>query len=237
MNVLKSFSLLFEDVLSIAFPNNCVLCHQSLFESEETICYQCIQSLPLTHYYKHIDNPTAQLFWGRCEIANCASHFFMNKHNHVHDLIHLLKYRNKRTVGVRLGKLIGTKLKSDESIFTKQDFIIPVPLHFKKERLRGYNQSFYIAKGIGAATGWNIMENNLIRQKENISQTKKTKYERWDNVDGIFKLKNSEKLADKNVLLVDDVITTGSTLEACVHALKKASGIKISIASVATAGD
>jgi len=231
----KAVSTFFRDIVAIAFPNNCVLCHQSLFESEETICMQCIQSLPLTHYDNYSDNPVAQLFWGRCEVDNVTALCFLTKQNKVHDLIHLLKYRDKPSVGERLGKIIGANLTSSTSLFKQQDYIIPVPLHWKKEQKRGYNQAYHIAKGISATTKWPILEGKLTREVENISQTRKSKYERWDNVDGIFELKNPDELTGKNVLLVDDVITTGSTLEACVHALKKAEGVNVSIASIAVA--
>jgi ComF family protein len=232
----KTVATLFQDIVSVSFPNNCVLCKQSLFESEDMICGKCIQGLPLTHYHKHADNPAVKLFWSRCEIQQCAPLYFLTKNNKVHDLIHLLKYRNKPMVGERLGKIIGANLIANESVFTRQDYIIPVPLHWKKERLRGYNQAHYIAKGIESVTKYPLLSGNLTREVENVSQTRKSKYERWENVEDIFRLQNPEVLANKNILLVDDVITTGSTLEACVHAIKKAEGVKVSIASIATAG-
>lgn len=148
--------------------------------------------------------------------------------------MHQLKYRNKPLVGQRLGKTLGLKLIEEGSLFSSIDMIVPVPLHWKKEQQRGYNQALQIALGIQQATQWKVEENNLVRIKENISQTKRTKYERWENVSEIFEVKNQEAIQHKHILLVDDVITTGATLEACVHALKKVEGVKVSVASLAT---
>ena len=148
--------------------------------------------------------------------------------------MHQLKYRNKPLIGQRLGKTLGLKLIEEGSLFSEIDMIVPVPLHWKKEQQRGYNQALQIALGIQQATQWKVEENNLVRVKENISQTKRTKYERWENVSEIFAVKNPEAIQHKHILLVDDVITTGATLEACVHALKKVEGVKVSVASLAT---
>jgi ComF family protein len=222
------------DVFELAFPNNCVECRKTLFNFETTICSSCLESLPRTHFEKQADNTIVRLFWGRCELEMATSLFYINKHNKVHHLMHQLKYRNKPLIGQRLGKTLGLKLIEEGSLFSGIDMIVPVPLHWKKEQQRGYNQALQIALGIQQATQWKVEENNLVRVKENISQTKRTKYERWENVSEIFEVKNPEAIQHKHILLVDDVITTGATLEACVHALKKVEGVKVSVASLAT---
>lgn len=222
-------------MLSIAYPNNCKLCKQSLFEKEETLCSACLEGLPITNYHKVQDNPIQQLFWGRCDLEFASAMYFINKHNKVHDLIHLLKYRDKPTVGERLGRRLGNALKEEDSLFGQVDFIVPVPLHWKKEKLRGYNQSYHIALGINEKTAIPIDHTNLERRVENISQTKKGKYDRWENVEEIFVLKNPHVFKDKHIMLIDDVVTTGATLEACVHALKKVN-CRVSVYTLATAG-
>jgi ComF family protein len=225
----------FQDLLSIAYPNNCKLCRQSLFENEETLCSACLEGLPTTNYLTVKDNPIQQLFWGRCEIEHAAAMYFINKHNKVHDLMHLLKYRDKPAVGERLGRRLGNALLDTNSLFDKIDYLVPVPLHWKKEKLRGYNQSYHVALGVKEKANIPIDHTNLERRVENISQTKKGKYERWENVEEIFVLKNPALFKDKHLLLIDDVVTTGATLEACVHALKNAA-CKVSIFTLATAG-
>lgn len=234
--MLKTVTTYLRNIAEIAFPNNCLSCQKNLLGKEETICDKCLEELPETNYFKQQDNPTAQLFWGRCDVEHAAALFYVNKHNSIHHLIHQLKYFKKTSIGECFGKLAGTKLLNSESLFRPIDVIMPVPLHWKKEKVRGYNQSLYFAKGISEITKIPIDEKTLIRTKENISQTRKTKYERWENVDSIFETGKSENIIGKHLLLVDDVITTGATLEACIHALKKVENVKVSIFSIATAG-
>lgn len=224
------------NLTEIAFPNNCLLCRKSLLNHEETICENCLDGLPETNYFKLKDNPNVQLFWGRADVEHAAALFYINKHNSVHELILQLKYSGKTDIGNRFGKMTGMKIMSNESLFDKIDIIIPVPLHWKKEKQRGYNQTLHFAKGISEATNIPVDEKTLVRTKENISQTHKSRYERWDNVDTIFSLTNKDALKEKHILLVDDVITTGATLEACVQALKQTGNIKVSIFTIATAG-
>lgn len=202
---------------------------------EKVFCDACIDALPQTNYHRIQDNLAVQLFWGRTAIEHAASLFYINKHNTVHDLIIQLKYANKTDIGFRFGEIAGEKIRQKDSLFRDLDYIIPVPLHWKREKQRGYNQSLLFAKGISEATNIAIDDRTLFRAKENISQTRKNKYERWENVDSIFKLKDKEKFNRKHVLLVDDVITTGATLEACIHALKETKDIRVSIFTIATA--
>lgn len=234
--MLTTITSYLRSIAEIAFPNNCLSCRKSLLEHEETICDECTGELPETNYFQQKNNPVAQLFWGRCDVEHAAALFYTNKHNRTHHLIYQLKYFKKTSIGNRLGKIAGARLLNNQSLFQPVNTIISVPLHWKKEKQRGYNQSLHFAKGISEITNIPIDENALIRTKENISQTKKTKYERWENVDSIFEVVKPENLAGKHLLLVDDVITTGATLEACIHALKKAENTKVSIFTIATAG-
>jgi ComF family protein len=147
-------------------------------------------------------------------------------------MIHQLKYKNNREIGYFLGELFGLKLMQS-SLFEDVDYIVPVPLHRKKLRKRGYNQSEVIATGIGKTFGKELNTNNLFRKEHTSTQTRKSRFARWENVSGIFDIRNPEVFSEKHILLIDDVITTGSTLEACAASLKKADGIKLSLVALA----
>lgn len=234
--MIKTLTTYFRNLSEIAFPNNCLSCQKSLLSHETTLCESCVDSFPATHYYQQKENPVTQLFWGRAEVEHAAALYYVNKHNSIHDLIHQLKYFQKTELGLYFGKIAAAKIREKSSVFTDIDCIVPVPLHWKREKIRGYNQSLYFAKGISEVVNIPIEEKALIREKENISQTRKNKYERWENVETIFNIVKPENISGKHILLVDDVITTGATVEACVHALKKAENVKVSVLTIATAG-
>lgn len=171
---------------------------------------------------------------GRFPFERIATYCKFTKGGLVQPLIHSLKYKNNKEVGIKLGRLLGKDIA--ESSFIKEiDYIVPVPLHKKKLKTRGFNQAEVIAQGISELTEIPLSTNNLIRQIQNPSQTKLSKSQRWDNVEGIFKLVKPNQYKSKHILLIDDIITTGSTLEACAKALLQAEGIKISIATIGEA--
>lgn len=194
----------------------------------------CYISIPRTNYHLSIDNPVAQLFWGRCQICKAAAFSFYNKGSRIRKLIHNLKYKGIREVGFELGLIYGQSLKTSGFI-ENMDLIIPVPLHPSKQRIRGFNQSEYISKGLSESTGLPLELKSLIRKTLSDTQTKRSRYERWMNVEGIFAVSDPEKLKGKHILLVDDVITTGSTLEACAGELLKIEDVKVSVAALAVA--
>ncbi len=181
----------------------------------------------------HDENPVSRVFWGRINIKAATSFLFYSKQGKVQNLIHHLKYRRQKDVGIELGKLFGIELQ--KSPFYKDlDFIIPVPLHPKKLRKRGYNQSLVIAEGLKKSMGIDVFT-GLQRKIHSSTQTKKSRYERWENVKDIFKIENPEELENKSILLIDDVLTTGATLEACATVLSDVPNITISIATLAYA--
>ncbi len=190
--------------------------------------------IPRTNYHNESDNPVEQLFWGRCRIEKAAALSFYNRESRIRNLIHNLKYNGIREVGYELGKIYGVQLKNS-GFTTDIDIIIPVPLHPAKERIRGFNQSDIISQGISDSTGIPVDRITLIRKNLSSTQTKKTRYERWTNVEGIFYVKNATVIRDKHILLVDDVITTGSTVESCVTELLKTEGVKVSVIALAVA--
>jgi ComF family protein len=230
-NTVAQFRSYFDGVLSLAYPNICKGCSASLKGRQEILCRKCIANLPRTGFEWATDNPTNQSFWGRTPVVFAASGYYYRKGELLQTLIGMLKYKQRQDVGVFLGGLTG-KLIQNSPFFETPDLIIPVPLHPRKFRLRGYNQCDYIAKGISAEIGVPVFDKVLMRDVYNPSQTKKTRFERWENVSGIFKVAQPELLIGKHILLVDDVITTGSTLEACCLPISQITGTKVSIVTV-----
>jgi ComF family protein len=223
-----------DDFISLLFPRLCFACGDHLLRNEKLICTKCYISIPRTNYHLNHDNPVEQLFWGRCQISNAAAFSFYSKGSRIRKLIHNLKYKGAKEVGYELGRIYGQSLKN--SGFTDgMDLIIPVPLHPSRQRKRGFNQSEYISKGLADVTGLPVDLKSLVRITLSDTQTKRSRYERWMNVEGIFTVTESEKLKGKHILLVDDVITTGSTLEACTGELLKIEDVKVSVVALAVA--
>ena len=225
---------LWDDFISLLFPRLCYGCGNHLLRNEHLICTGCYVIIPRTNYHLLPDNPVAQLFWGRCRIENAAAFSYYNKGSRIRNLIHNLKYKGANELGPALGRIYGSSLASSD--FVKSvDMIIPVPLHPARQRSRGYNQSELIAAGLAEALSLPVDTSILSRKKMSATQTRRSRYERWTNVEGIFQVNQGELLSGKHILLVDDVITTGSTIEACVNELLKIEGVKVSVAAMAYA--
>jgi len=222
------------DILNLFFPQVCEVCGSGLVRGEKIICIRCHFNLPRTNYHDDDDNKTAQLFAGIVPFKKASSYFIYTKHSDYTNIIHGLKYEGKQEIGLYFGELFGNELK--ESGFCESiDCIIPVPLHKKRHRERGFNQSLCIAQGLSKATGLEIDNDSVKRIVYTKTQTKKSKMERFGNVDHIFKLNENHSLTNKHVLLIDDVITTGATIESLAQALESVEGITISIVSLALA--
>lgn len=224
----------FNDFFHLLFPITCYACGRGLYKHEKILCNLCLQQLPRTKYHLHYDNPVHQIFWGRLPLHSAAAFLFFHKHSKIQLLIHQLKYKGCKDVGIFLGNLYGKDLKKSE-LFDTVEIIIPVPLHKSRLRKRGYNQSEMFGIGLANAMNISLDTQSLYRTTATETQTKKSKSERWKNVSEKFAIRNPEKLANKHLLLVDDVITTGSTLEACGQKLLEIPNIKLSIASIAFA--
>lgn len=223
---------LLDDFVSLFYPSVCYACGNSMYRNEETICTSCRFHLPRTDFHKQPDNPLSKTFWGRVNVENVSAFFYFSKGSKVQHLMHEFKYRGRYEIGVYLGKLYGSELKKEES-YKDIEMIIPVPLHSKKLRKRGYNQSEKFASGLAHSMGVPLETRLLIRTYASETQTRKTRFSRWENVKEIFLLTDPEKIAGKHLLLVDDVITTGATMEACANHLLEAEGTRISLASLA----
>jgi len=222
------------DLAGLLFPKSCMLCSKTLHQQEEVLCTTCFYKLARTNFQGEAENPITEIFSGRLPLVSATSFLFFSKGGGTRQLIHKLKYKGKKEIGVYLGKQFGNQL-NDSELFNTADAIVPVPLHPKKEHKRGYNQSLMIVEGMAKSMKVRVFSDVLYRKVHTSSQTKKSRYERWQNVKDIFEIKNGQCLEGKHVLLVDDVITTGATLEACGNKLLEIPGIKLSIASIAYA--
>ncbi len=229
-----SLRRIFNDSMQLFFPHNCIGCGSDALPESSMLCLRCISTLPYTGYESIQNNPVEDIFRGRTFIKEAASTFYFSKGHLVQHLIHQLKYKGNQQVGHYLGELMGNALlKSDR--FANIDYLVPLPLYADKEFKRGYNQSTILCNGMSSAMQIPVMNNNVLRQRYTDTQTKKHRSERWQNVEGSFAVKNPSILAGKNILLVDDVITTGATLEACTQCMQQIAGLQISLGTLATA--
>jgi len=220
--------------LNLLYPNLCASCQEVLLKNEKTICYNCLVDLPRSLYYQDNENPIAKLFWGKIKLEIATSSFSFIKKGKIQRLMHELKYKGNTEVGEILGIELGKEIAKIENSL-KIDIVIPVPLHPKKQRKRGYNQSDSIAEGVAKVLECEMNIGLLKRKEHSESQTRKSKYERWENVGEVFTLANAEDLKGKHILIVDDVVTTGATLEACCKKLEEIEEVKLSIATLASA--
>jgi len=218
----------------LIFPRLCVACGDKLIEQEHWICLDCQHHIPRTNYHLEPENPLAQMFYGRVRIEFATSFFYFSKGSKYQALVHNLKYKGMKELGAEMGKQFGIDLLQSDD-FSSVDMICPVPLHPKREKQRGYNQSFWIAQGMASQLQKPLSVGNLIRVTATESQTLKNRFERWQNVKDIFDIKNPEAFSGKHILLVDDVVTTGSTIEACAQAILSKTDARVSIATLAKA--
>ena len=225
---------LISDFISLFFPRSCYVCGNSLYKNEEVLCTRCNLHLPETNYHKMPDNPIHKIFWGKIPVVNASAMYFFKKGGSVQRLVHQLKYKGHLEIGTLLGQNYGHKLKQEER-YKDIGLIIPIPLHPKKLRIRGFNQAEVFAGGIAGSMHVQLNSSAIKRVVATSTQTKKSRYKRWENVSGIFEITDSAVLENKHILLVDDVITTGSTMEACLTQLNTIPGIRLSVAAIACA--
>jgi len=222
------------DFVSLLFPELCAACRASLVANEELICTDCLYNLPLTNFHLQPNNIVARQFWGKIDLEGAYALYYFTKGGKIQNLMHQFKYKGIRQIGNLLGNIAGEQLNKN-AVFNAVDVIIPVPLHKKRMRQRGYNQSACFAEGLAQKLNAGVQENNLVREVATETQTHKSRFARFENMQEVFVIKNPERLINKHILLVDDVITTGSTLEACGIQLLKIEGVKLSIATIAYA--
>lgn len=225
---------LFDDFISLFFPRTCYACGNSLFQNEKIICTSCLLHLPKTNFHKTSENPVSKVFWGRVNLTTATSMYFYRKGGKVQHLIHQLKYKGHKEIGIFLGEIYGSQLK-ESALYNDIDLIIPIPLHQSKLKKRGFNQAELFARGLAQSMQKEMDLKSLVRQIATSTQTKKTRYKRWENVSEIFKLEIPENINGKKILVVDDVITTGATMEAFIQCIQKAENVQVCAVSIAFA--
>ncbi|NLE33800.1 MAG: ComF family protein [Bacteroidales bacterium] len=223
-----------DDFISLFLPRLCLTCRSQLVRGEEVLCTECLLAMARTDFHSRRDNMLEQAFWGRCMVERAAAFSVYNRGSRIRKLIHLLKYSGRQDIGRLLGGLYGSYLVSG-GFMEGIDILIPVPLDPARERRRGYNQSHCIAEGIASHCNLPVRSDILVRTGRSGSQTRRGRYERWENVEGLFAVRRPGDIKGRHLIVVDDVITTGSTIEACVNALHDAGDVKVSVVALAVA--
>jgi ComF family protein len=222
------------DIASLLLPRSCPACGRLLKDWEECLCFICLAELPVTGFHEEPGNPLAEMFWGRIRLEQAVAWFYFRKGSAYQDVLHKLKYNDRPDIGFRLGRLYGYEL-SRSSGFIRPDLLVPVPLNRAKLRKRGYNQSGAIADGLSQGMGVPLSPAALVRPLATATQTRKSRYDRYLNVTGKFRTGDAAALENRHILIVDDVVTTGATLEACAEALLAVPGVTVSVAALAWA--
>jgi ComF family protein len=217
-----------------AWPNLCLICDAPLVEGETHLCARCLYELPYLQPASFQDNGAAERFWGKIEFEKAASGFRYTKESALQSLLEQLKYKGAKELGSYLGRRCGSLLQP-RGFFEGIDALVPVPLHPKRQKKRGYNQSQWIADGLAQVCGLPVLPDILCRKTANSTQTTKSLWRRWENSLELFTAQHAESYADKHLLLVDDVLTSGSTMEACGHALREKAAVRLSFFSLALA--
>lgn len=219
-----------EDALSLIYPQLCETCDHSLFRHENFLCNKCYINLPKTGFYRQPHNPVFTIFRGRVDVKAAHSFLFFQKKNSTQKLLHKIKYKGRPEIARLLGNWYAEELKNENHFY---DYIIPVPLHQIRLQKRGYNQSLFFAEGLSEILNIPVATDILVKHTYTETQTFKSREHRFENTFQSFGIKNAPVIMNKKILLVDDVITTGATTEACISKLKQAFAGEISVASIA----
>lgn len=220
-------------LLDLIFPKLCVCCGGVLMEGEHNICLTCLYTLPRVVDKDYTNNKVMDLFLGRVRLEKATAWLHFEKESKVQNILHHIKYKDKNKFAQQIGEVMASEMKD---FFADIDAIVPVPLHPKKERMRGYNQSVEIAKGVQGVVGLPMFSQLLERIRFSETQTHKNKEERWQNTQGLFSLEANEGFEGKHILLIDDVLTTGSTTIACLKCLEQIPNVRLSFLSLAFGG-
>ena len=220
-----------ESLLHLAFPHVCAGCGSDLLGKEHLLCLHCLNALPQTNFHKYTNNPVEKIFWGRLPLSQATAQYYFTKESLLQHLLKQFKYRGNGALAFYMGQLMGHQLATAER-FLQVDALVPLPLFAAKEKARGYNQATLLCNGIADVMDKPVLNNIVTRTTATESQTKKNRIERWQNMEDRFTLADATVIAGKHLLLVDDVVTTGATLEACGHAILTAENVQLSIATL-----
>ena len=219
------------DFFNLFFPSLCICCKHRLVNQENFLCIECLNDLPITNHLETKKNSLEKVFYGRLSLVGIASFGYFTKGGLFQKIIHEIKYKQNKDLAIYIGQLCGTKL-ADSYLIKDIDYIIPVPLHGNRLKKRGYNQALLLSQGIAHKINIPIIDNNLVRLIDNDSQTTKSRTERRNNIDEIFGIEDKSLFEGKHMLIVDDVITTGSTIEVCAKKILDCKNTKVSIFTV-----
>lgn len=222
----------FQSVLHLFFPHACCGCGSDLITENILFCIHCQSSMPITFFEYFTENPIEKIFWGRVQIESAAAHLYFTGGSQVQHSLHLLKYKGRKEIGIYYGQKMGESLKRS-SRFNDCEIIIPLPLFVSREKKRGYNQASLIANGISQKLKIPVIDDAIARTKKTETQTHKSRIQRWKNMESTFEIRDPLKITGKHILLIDDVVTTGASLEACAQVLLGNPGVKVSIACLA----
>lgn len=223
---------IFSQFLHLFYPHNCEGCGSDVVFDSQLLCARCRHRLPETNFFGQDNNPIEKLFYGRVNIQHAGSVYYFTKDSLLQHLIIQLKYRDNKEAGYFLGRMMGSALARCKK-FSSVDALVPLPLNHKKEQLRGYNQAALLCEGIREVWNKPVLSNAITRTRFTETQTRQNRLSRWQNMEGVFAVADAVALQHKHLLLIDDVITTGATLEACSSSLLAVEGVSVSIGAAA----
>lgn len=223
---------LVHQALHLFYPHVCQGCGTDIISRDHQLCIRCIARLPVSNFLTLEGNPVEKKFYGRLPVCNAGAAYYFTKDSLLQKLIYNLKYRGNRDIGLYLGRLVGVYLMNNTN-YAPVEALIPLPLNPKREKKRGYNQATVLCQGISSVWKKPVIDDAVIRLINTATQTHMSRISRWQNMDGVFFVNRPEAIKNKHVLLVDDVVTTGATLEACGAEILKTAGTSLSIATLA----
>jgi ComF family protein len=219
-----------DSLLHLLFPNVCAGCGNDLINDNTVLCLKCIDAMPETNFERYPGNPVEKKFWGRLPLESATAQYYFTRESLMQHLMHQFKYRGNKELGQQLGKMMGDRLNRSGRFYI--DALIPLPLFTSKEKRRGFNQATILCEGMAGSMNIPVLNDVIVRSQHTDTQTKKSRIERWQNMEDKFVLLKPEAIDNRHIMLVDDVVTTGATLEACGIELYKASNVKLSIATL-----
>jgi ComF family protein len=219
-----------ESLLHLFFPHVCAGCGSDLINEEAQLCLRCMANMPETNFQMHANNPVEKMFWGRVPLVSATAQYYFTKESLMQHIMHQFKYKGNKELGLFLGRMMGEYLKRSNQFMV--DGLVPLPLFPAKERKRGYNQATLLCEGMSESMNIPVIRSVVARKEHTDTQTKKGRVDRWQNMEGKFELINKEEISGKHLLLVDDVVTTGATLEACGTVLLEGENTRLSLATL-----
>ena len=222
-----------DSFLHLLFPHVCTGCGSDVLNEESVLCMRCMDAMPETNFEIYPNNPVEKTFWGRLPLVGATAQFYFTKESLMQHLMHQFKYKRSKELGLQLGRIMGEQIKRSGRF--EADALVPLPLFPVKEKRRGYNQATVLCEGMAETMNIPVLDKVIIRPQHTETQTKKGRIERWKNMEGKFILSDPEAIRNKHLLLVDDVVTTGATLEACGNELLKIEAVRLSVATLCVA--